>query len=110
MTESEKVIKALECCEDIHRAGRWASGCIACPYAETEEKIERCDLQLLKDAAALLKEQDNCENCAMAIEDRQPIVRCKDCRRHGTVACPMCTHYIFKTASNWFCADGEAKE
>ena len=58
MTKSEKVIKALECCEDIHRAGRWASGCIACPYAETEEKIERCDLQLLKDAAALLKEQE----------------------------------------------------
>ena len=57
MTEREKVIKALECCEDIHRAGRWASGCIACPYAETEEKIERCDLQLLKDALALLKEQ-----------------------------------------------------
>lgn len=55
MADREKVIKALECCEDIHRSGRWASGCISCPYAENH--IERCDLQLLKDAAELLKEQ-----------------------------------------------------
>ena len=31
----------------------------------------------------LLKEKDNCENCAVAIEDRQPIVRCKYCN-HST--------------------------
>lgn len=23
---------------------------------------------------------DDCENCAIAIEDRQPVVRCKDCK------------------------------
>lgn len=32
------------------------------------------------DTIALLKERDNCENCAIAIEDRQPVVRCKDCK------------------------------
>ena len=66
---------------------------------------------------ALLKEQDNCENCAIATEDRQPVVRCKDCKhwyfadnripserenvcgRNGTVVTP-----------DWFCADGERQE
>ena len=37
------------------------------------------------------------------------IVRCKDCRFHGT----DCPHYwAYKTIStdDWFCADGERKE
>jgi hypothetical protein len=57
MTDREQVIKALECCADIHRAGRWASGCIGCPYAK-KNLLERCDLQLLKDAAELLRRGD----------------------------------------------------
>lgn len=51
----ERIIEALECCEDLHRAGRWAVGCIACPYVDGQY-VEKCDLELLKDAAALLKE------------------------------------------------------
>jgi len=57
--EKEDIIKALECCSDIHRAGRWATACIACPYllkGEQKEKTgERCDIKLLKDAADALK-------------------------------------------------------
>lgn len=42
----------------------------------------------------------------------QELVRCKDCKNHGTMDCPMCEegNYIFHTADNWFCADGERKE
>lgn len=53
---------------------------------EASEETVRCLIeQDLEDAGfdvdvALLKEQDNCENCAIAIEDRQPVVRCKDCK------------------------------
>jgi len=38
------------------------------------------DWKKIYDALDLLKEQDNCENCAIGIEDRQPVVRCKDCK------------------------------
>ena len=37
------------------------------------------EFEMHKAVLALLKEQDNCENCAIAIEDRQFVVRCKDC-------------------------------
>ena len=35
---------------------------------------------MLRGALALLREYNDCENCAIAIEDRQPVVRCKDCK------------------------------
>ena len=38
------------------------------------------------------------------------VVRCKDCKNHGTMDCPMCEEgNCFHTADNWFCADGERK-
>ena len=39
------------------------------------------------------------------------IVRCKDCKHHGTMDCPMCEegNCIFHTADNWYCADGERR-
>lgn len=68
----------------------------------------------------LLKEQDSCENCAVAIENRQPIVRCKDCtHRNNSLYCPIALLYEivmkikvfdFKVSDDWFCADGERKE
>lgn len=79
---------------------------------------------ILNDAIALLKEQDNCENCAITIEDRQPIVRCKDCK-HSTIHCiesilgeplydchnPNWNYDDIPTMKwNWFCADGEREE
>ena len=74
---------------------------------------------LISDAVKLLKEQDNCENCSIAIEDRQPVVRCKDCRywtSEKILEYHICKRFEktgvknFATAWNWFCADGERKE
>ena len=69
MVSKEKVIKGLKCC---------ANGCLGdyCPYF----KLSNCGQVLTKEALELLKEQGNCENCAMAIEDRQLVIRCKDCK------------------------------
>ena len=53
MADIEKVIKGLDCCLDIVKSGRWASGCISCPYAEEKN----CREKMIKDAIALLKEQ-----------------------------------------------------
>ena len=61
----------------------------------------------------LLKEQSNCENCAMAIEDRQ-IVRCKDCMYKEESVSPYwdawCHRLHCGCDSDWFCADGVKKD
>ena len=46
-------------------------------YRHIAKIIGHIDLQ---QAVALPQKQDNCENCAIAIEDRQPVVRCKACK------------------------------
>lgn len=57
----------------------------------------------------VLKEQNSCENCAIAIEDRQPIVRCKYCvNRHNSLNCRMFSEGM-DTSDDWFCADGKHK-
>ena len=42
------------------------------------------------------------------------LIRCKDCKKHFTSACPCCSSgdpYIdWIPEENWFCADGERKE
>ena len=60
---------------------------------------------------ALLKEQNNCENCAIAIEDRQPIVRCKYCKYLNTPAngVPFCKRIKKFVDADWFCADGKRR-
>lgn len=63
-------------------------------------------------AIARLKEQDNCENCAIAVEDRQPVVRCKDCKHFSPERIYMCRIHgsMFQPKNkNWFCADGERR-
>ena len=73
----------------------------------------------IENAIALLKEQNGCENCAIAIEDRLTVVRCKDCRywtSEKILEYHICKRWKktgvknFATAWNWFCADGERKE
>lgn len=97
MTDRAKVIKEFELfIKDFYPA---------C----TSEGVE---LDMFREVLALLKEQENCENCAIAIEDRQLIVRCKDCKhRAENHRCyadnPMRGSYV---GNNWFCADGEAKD
>ena len=40
----------------------------------------------------------------------QELVRCKDCRKHGDIACPLWTDAVeCETDDNWFCADGEKR-
>jgi len=76
------------------------------------------DTMVKRGKCELLQEHDDCENCAIAIEDRQPVVRCKDCK-HGqyeewdngecidkTVYCDG--YGIHKP--DWFCGDGDRKE
>lgn len=126
MPDREKVIKALDCCLDIVRSGRWASGCVSCPYAETD----KCREQMILDAIALLKEQPDehevCANCPVD-KDYAEVVRCKDCKwwdrkseesKYGY--CHACKHGFH--SKNWeigiyriyngdfFCADGETEE
>ena len=83
--DTEKVIKS------VHDARR---------YLEDREWVDKSvgvHIDALNDAIAMLKEQPE-------------IVRCKDCVKHGSVSCPMCKKYVFITADNWFCVDGERKE
>ena len=54
MTEREKVIKGLDCCMGNPNFGD------ICPYAGTGDEThyrEYCDVKLIKDTIALLKEQ-----------------------------------------------------
>jgi len=71
--------------------------------------------RLATNIETLLKEQDNCENCAIAIEDRQPVVRCKDCKwwhesktNNGFGDCGQANGITLKP-SDWFCADGKRR-
>lgn len=66
---------------------------------------------LLQCAVALLKEQDNCENCAIAIEDRQPVVRCKDCKHNQAHGCNvLCDLFYGSHYPNGFCDQGELRD
>ena len=43
--------------------------------------------------------------------DAVPVVRCKNCKKHGDIACPLWTDAVeFETEDDWFCADGKLKE
>ena len=38
------------------------------------------------------------------------LVRCKDCIKHGDIACPLWTDAVeWETDADWFCADGEQR-
>ena len=75
--------------------------------------------EIAKNALELLEEQDNCENCAIAIEDRQSVVRCKDCIHCGkSEKCVLAAVskeknfplFMLDNRGEWFCADGVAKD
>lgn len=89
MIDRKKVIKAVECRRNVHkRCGNPCEQIGNCEYAAWVRDSDGepyypcyCDTEkLCDDILLLLKEQDNCENCAIAIEDRQPVIRCKDCK------------------------------
>ena len=66
--------------------------------------------EIAKTALELLEEQDNCENCAIAIEDRQSVVLCKDCKHYKPNRLFECSlHGACQPKPEWFCADGERR-
>lgn len=103
MNNREKVIKDFE--------SEIMNFTPACTSDELLKEIMETALELLKN--------DGCENCAMAVEDRQMVVRCKDCRWWEDGRCE--NDYVhqqiyddgcypdFHTDSEWFCAEGERR-
>ena len=83
----------------------------ACRECSRYGKIS-CIEELLADALELLKEQNVCENCAIAIEDRQPVVLCKDCEHSKSYSNGKMFGCEFGNGlhePDWFCADGERR-
>ena len=40
------------------------------------------------------------------LKEQEAIIRCKDCKKHGDIACPLWTDAIeWETDDDWFCAD-----
>lgn len=100
--DREKVIKECE----------WAIGRIE-DYGSTTmtSRLFFADVaKLLKDQAEQIKILHIANDRIADYLKQQGIVRCKDCSRHGDISCPMCTKYVFETADNWYCADGERRE
>jgi len=117
--DREKVIKAAEICLRYIDDGDCPT---ECPYFDLCTKYEKRVVfqPLIRDALALLKEQE-------------AVVRCKDCKhrpkeipfttswgRHDTYLefpegsrCPgQCSddsYYSWKPDDDWFCADGEKR-
>lgn len=110
MPDREKVIKGLECCKR-----KDGSECRVCPYTESEY----CTEDMVTDALALLKEQEDVSDALVDQCDRvirlrkelaeQPqIVRCKDCKwNNGYTGCDK---YLLPHGGDWFCADGVKKD
>lgn len=97
----------------LENIAKWSDDALAllkedCHNCKLECLLQKYD-ELKGKYDALLKEQGNCENCAIAIEDRQPIVRCKDCKNNNQCS----IQFKFADADNpdnWFCAYGKRKE
>lgn len=101
MPDMEKVIKGLECCFNPHSEQSCLCHCADCPYnpPEDDDWNQQCQIELNRDALALLKEQPQ-------------VVRCKDCKHfadkdgNGFGVCMKIMH----GCQSWgFCADGERR-
>ena len=119
MPDIEKVIKGLEFHLKELKIGKT---CFGCPYL----KDDPCEIQLVENALALLKEQEDKINqlrgCINGFsKDAVPVVRCKDCKHRPTLPkafgaeingkwCYWCEHLKSWKPDDWFCADGECKK
>lgn len=102
MLDREKVVKGLY----QHCEGSMFDRCGECPYYAVDEDGFFCRDEMLNEALALLKEQDE-------------IVRCKDCKHRTRRICNNiefweCNHIRYELAKcgvtdDWFCADGERR-
>ena len=100
--DREKVIKGLECCMKWTGEPNTATcHCSDCSYTNMDILGQRCLIDLINDALALLNEQEavvrckDCEHCYFA-SNRIPSEQNYACGKHG-----------FDVAPDWFCADGE---
>ena len=76
MTDREKVIKGLECCMKWTGEPNTATcHCSDCSYTNMDILGERCLIDLINDALALLKEQESATE--FILDDYQPT--CKTC-------------------------------
>ncbi len=89
MIDRKKVIKGLMIC--VNRIpGEY--DCNKCPY---EIDGNNCEINMGKDALALLKEQKD-------------IVQCKDCKRYDEKI-SMCDNCGLPREQTFFCADGKRR-
>lgn len=103
----EEIRMALNCCQDVHRSGRWSTGCSLYPlrdYENLEDIAERCTEKLLKEAEKEMREMTDvvrCKNCTNGIIHGDEV----ECTAHQEQGYdPEPYHPI-----NWFCADGKRK-
>lgn len=110
----EEIRMALNCCQDVHRSGRWSTGCSLCPlrnYENLKDISERCTEKMLKEAEKEMREMTD-------------VVRCKDCK-FGDICIQNWNgvEYVECHAHDeegydpepghpldWFCADGKRKD
>lgn len=82
--------------------------CADCELVQEDDELH----EMYTNVVWLLKEQNDCENCAMAIEDRQMVIRCRDCKYgklHDYTGYYICMKAFGEKISHrpdWFCADG----
>ena len=123
----EKVLKAWKCCDPFNRR------CFECPY-DADCFHDSFDRVAIADMAKLLKEQQQkidglLEDLATAIDDKesalmmlkeqqaeidrlkgkQPIVRCKDCKKRYGYGCKFFLAML-GTEDDFYCKDGEPKD
>ena len=131
MSKLNEVIKVLEICTTPHCT------CEGCPRRPTDDETD-CSNDLMKDALALLKEQETdisnlnetVKNLLQQIEQLQfvygfvyggqvkeikQLVRCRDCKHcfvdGDGIKYNICELLHNKVqADDWYCADGERKE
>ena len=105
--DKEKIINALEWHIRTTKARECKYALVDCPYVEECRTIG--SEKLFEDTLALLKEYQNnngCETCAMAVEDRPFVVRCKDCKHYDRNMIYCNKFGIQNIHNDWFCADG----
>lgn len=117
MRNREEVIKGLEVCVSREPGGNYI--CDKCPY---EVDGNDCEINSIKDAIAMLKEQGDeitALSIALAMYENQDIVRCKDCKYMERLPwlddedskAMVCRkhNYTGMRKEDFFCADGERK-
>ena len=98
MPDHEKVVLGLEHCSE--------DGCKSCPY---EPDCKMCDgfSILAKDALELINYQD--QHIEAFLRDREPIVRCKNCKHYDKQTGICAKGNTHGCADTWFCADAERR-